>query len=53
VEYTPIINGTPSLFQGGAAFPFNDWSVDTRGEAYLARIPAQSPGRSGEACPAR
>jgi hypothetical protein len=42
VEYTPVVNGTPSLFQGGAAFPFNDWSVDTRGEAYLARIPAQS-----------
>ena len=42
VEYTPIVNGTPSLFRGGAAFPFNDWSVDTRGEAYLGRIPPQS-----------
>jgi hypothetical protein len=42
VEYTPIIGGVPSLFQGGAAFPGNDWTVDTQGQAYLARIPAQS-----------
>jgi hypothetical protein len=42
VEYTPIVNGTPSLFQGGAAFPGNDWSVSTRGEEYLERIPVQS-----------
>ena len=42
VEYTPIVNGAPSLFQGGAAFPGNDWVVNTRGEEYLARIPAQS-----------
>jgi hypothetical protein len=42
VEYTPIVNGTPSLFRGGAAFPGNDWTVDTRGEEYLSRIPPQS-----------
>jgi hypothetical protein len=42
VEYTPIVNGVPSLFQGGAAFPGNDWTVSTRGEEYLSRIPAQS-----------
>ena len=42
VEYTPVIDGTPSLFQGGAAFPGNDWTVSTRGEDYLARIPAGS-----------
>jgi len=42
VEYTPIVGGSPSLFQGGAAFPGNHWTVDTKGEAYLARIPAQS-----------
>jgi hypothetical protein len=42
VEYTPIINGTPALFQGGAAFPGNDWTVSTRGEEYLSRIPVQS-----------
>jgi len=42
VEYTPIIGGEPSLFHGGAAFPGNDWTVNTKGEAYLARIPAQS-----------
>jgi hypothetical protein len=42
VEYTPIVNGQPSLFQGGAAFPFNDWNVDTDGEAYLSRIPEAS-----------
>jgi hypothetical protein len=42
VEYTPIVNGTPSLFEGGAAFPGNDWSVNTRGEEYLSRIPQRS-----------
>ena len=42
VEYTPIVGGTPSLFQGGAAFPGNDWTVSTGGEEYLARIPPQS-----------
>ncbi len=42
VEYTPVVNGTPTLFQGGAAFPGNDWEVSTRGEEYLSRIPAQS-----------
>jgi hypothetical protein len=42
VEYTPIINGVPSLFVGGAAFPGNDWIVNRRGEEYLARIPAAS-----------
>jgi hypothetical protein len=39
LEYTPIVNGAPSLFQGGAAFPSNDWTLDTRGEEYLSRIP--------------
>jgi hypothetical protein len=42
VEYTPIVNGTHSLFQGGAAFPGNDWTVSTQGEEYLSRIPPQS-----------
>jgi hypothetical protein len=42
VEYTPVVNGAPSLFQGGAAFPGNDWTVNTRGEEYLSRIPPQS-----------
>ncbi len=42
LEYTPIVNGVPSLFQGGAAFPGNDWTLNTRGEEYLARIPRQS-----------
>ena len=42
VEYTPVINGMPSLFQGGAAFPGNDWTVSPRGEEYLSRIPARS-----------
>ena len=42
VEYTPVVGGVPSLFLGGAAFPGNDWTVDTRGEDYLSRIPAQS-----------
>jgi hypothetical protein len=42
VEYTPIVNGVPSLLQGGAAFPGNDWTVNPRGEEYLIRIPPQS-----------
>ena len=42
VEYTPVVNGVPSLFTGGAAFPFNDWTVSTRGEDYLSRIPQPS-----------
>ncbi len=42
LEYTPIVNGQPGLFQGGAAFPGNDWVQSPAGEEYLARIPAQS-----------
>jgi hypothetical protein len=42
VEYTPIVNGVPSLFVGGAAFPGNDWTLNPGGEEYLARIPSQS-----------
>jgi hypothetical protein len=42
VEYTPIINGVPALFQGGAAFPGNDWTESPRGEEYLSRIPRES-----------
>jgi hypothetical protein len=48
VEYTPIVNGQPSLFQGGAAFPGNNWRRDPHGEAYLARIPAQSHAALGQ-----
>ena len=42
VEYTPIVNGQPSLFVGGAAFPGNDWTASPRGEEYLSRIPQAS-----------
>ena len=42
LEYTPIANGQPSLFQGGAAFPGNDWEASPRGQEYLSRIPASS-----------
>jgi hypothetical protein len=42
VEYTPIVNGVAELFQGGAAFPGNDWTVSRRGEEYLSRIPSRS-----------
>ena len=42
VEYTPFVNGAPALFQGGAAFPGNDWTLNPRGEEYLSRIPSQS-----------
>jgi len=48
VEYTPIVNGEPSLFQGGAAFPGNNWTRNPHGEAYLARIPAQSHEALGQ-----
>lgn len=41
VEYTPIDSmGTPGLFEGGAAFPGNDWVLSPNGEEYLGRIPA-------------
>jgi len=39
LEYTPVVNGSPSLFEGGAAFPGNDWVVSPGGEEYLSRIP--------------
>jgi hypothetical protein len=42
LEYTPIVAGQPSLFQGRAAFPGNDWSENRRGEEYLERIPQES-----------
>jgi hypothetical protein len=42
VEYTPIVNAAPSLFQGGAAFPGNDWTASPEGQKYLARIPANA-----------
>jgi len=42
VEYTPVVNGAPALFTGGAAFPGNDWVVSPHGEEYLSRIPAPS-----------
>jgi hypothetical protein len=40
VEYTPIVGGVPSLFEGGAAFPSNNWVLSPQGEEYLGRIPA-------------
>ncbi len=42
LEYTPIVDGIESLFEGRAAFPGNDWTLNTRGEEYLSRIPPQS-----------
>jgi hypothetical protein len=44
LQYTPVVNGIPSLFQGGADFPGNDWTFSTGGQEYLSRIPAQSHG---------
>jgi hypothetical protein len=41
VEYTPVIDGEPALFQGGAGFPGNDWVAHPGGEDYLARLPAR------------
>ena len=47
VEYTPVENGVPGLFTGGAGFPGNDWNANPAGEAYLARIPAGSHAALG------
>jgi hypothetical protein len=47
VEYTPIIGGVPSLFQGSAAFPGNDWVAHPRGEDYLGRLPHRIHGALG------
>jgi len=41
VEYTPVVDGKPSLFQGGAAFPGNDWIVHPHGQEYLDRLPVR------------
>ena len=41
LEYTPILDGAPSLFRGSAAFPGNDWVAHPRGEEYLERLPAR------------
>ena len=40
VEYTPVVNGEPSLYQGGADFPSNNWQTNPAGQRYLSRIPA-------------
>jgi hypothetical protein len=42
VEYTPIVGAVPGLFEGGAAFPFNDWVLSPNGEEYLGRIPSDN-----------
>jgi hypothetical protein len=41
VAYTPIVDGKPSLAQGGAGFPGNDWVAHPAGEDYLSRIPVR------------
>ena len=48
LEYGTIIDGRPGLFQGGAAFPSNDWVLNRRGEEFLSRIPRQSHGALGD-----
>jgi hypothetical protein len=48
VVYTPVINGVPSLFQGGAGFPGNNWKTKPHGEGYLVRIPTQSHAALGQ-----
>jgi hypothetical protein len=42
VEYTPVVGGTPSLYEGGAAFPGNNWRTNPNGQSYLGRIPDQA-----------
>lgn len=39
VDYNPVIQGEPSMFQGSAAFPGNDWIAHPHGEEYLDRLP--------------
>ena len=47
VEYTPIVNGAPSLFQGGAAFPGNDWVAEpARRGVPVAHSAHRATGRS-------
>jgi len=41
LEYTPLVGGQPALFQGGAAFPGNDWIAHPHGEDYLGRLPTR------------
>jgi hypothetical protein len=41
VRYTPIVDGVPSVFEGGAGFPGNDWVAHPGGEEYLSRIPGR------------
>lgn len=48
LEYGTMLNGRPGLFQGGAAFPGNDWILYRRGEEYLSRIPGPSHGALGD-----
>ncbi len=48
VEYTPVVDGVPGLFTGGADFPANDWAVDTDGQAYLGRIPDEAEDELAE-----
>jgi hypothetical protein len=43
-----VVNGEPALFQGGAAFPGNNWRTKPHGEGYLARIPPQSHAALGQ-----
>lgn len=40
LAYRPIIDGQPGLYQGGAAFPANDWTAAPDGAQYLSRVPA-------------
>jgi hypothetical protein len=42
VQYLPIIDDQPGLFEGGAAFPGNNWATNPAGQAYLGRIPSQA-----------
>ena len=41
VRFTPIVDGVPSVFEGGAGFPGNDWVAHPAGEEYLSRIPVR------------
>lgn len=41
VVYTPVVDGTPTLFRGSAAFLSNDWMLNASGEEYLDRLPVE------------
>jgi hypothetical protein len=38
VEYTPVVNGVPGLYSGGADFPSNNWRTHPTGDRYIGSL---------------